>query len=98
MKIQLETNSGWGWKIKDGEVELIDSQPTLRALLKELSARHPENGVTFIDPETNEVDPNEYLVMVNGGSWEFLPQRLETKLSEGDRVSIIRAIEMLGGG
>ena len=49
-----------GWKIKDGEVELTDNQPTLRTLLEELSR--------------------------------------QTKLSEGDRVSIIKSIEMLGGG
>ncbi len=98
MKILLETNLGMGWKIKDGEVELTDNQPTLRTLLEELSRQRPEGKTTFIDPETSEVDPEEYLVMVNGGSWEFLPERLETKLSEGDRVSIIKSIEMLGGG
>ena len=97
MKILLETNLGWGWKSKDGEITLTDSQATLRTLLEELSASYSEGG-TFIDPETNEVDPNEYLVMVNGGSWEFLPERLETKLTEGDRIAIIKSIEMLGGG
>ena len=97
MKILLETNFGWGWESNDGEVELTDSQPTLRALLEELSRRYPEGG-TFIDPETNKVDPDEYLVTVNGGSWEFLPERLETKLNKGDRVAIMKSIEMLGGG
>ena len=98
MKILLETNFGRGWKIKDGEVELTDNQLTLKTLLEELSRQHPEERVTFIDPETNEIDPEEYLVMVNGGSWEFLPERLETKLSAGDRVSIMKSVEMLGGG
>ncbi len=78
-------------------MELADSQPTLRALLEELSKRYPEGGA-FIDPETNEVDPDEYLVTVNGGSWEFLPERLETKLNKVDRVAIMKSIEMLGGG
>ena len=44
------------------------------------------------------MDTDEYLMMLNGGSWEFLPERLETKLKKGDRVSIIKSIEMLGGG
>ena len=97
MKILLETNFGQGWKVMDGDVEIANDQPTLRILLEELSSKS-EGQVTFIDPETDEVDPDEYLIMVNGGSWEFLPERLETRLNQGDRISITKSIEMLGGG
>ena len=97
MKILLETNFGQGWKIRDGDIEIASDQPTLRTLLEELSGKS-EGQVTFIDPDTNEVDPDEYLVMVNGGSWEFLPEHLETSLNQGDPVSITKSIEMLGGG
>ncbi len=114
MKIVVETNLDFGWKIKDnkvetgdarptiktllqeGEVELADAQPTIRSLLQELAREHSK--VIFIDPEINEVDPDEYLVMVNGRNWEFLPQRLETELNDGDRVSITMWLDLLGGG
>ena len=116
MKILVETNLDFGWKIKDGavepkdsrptitallqegEVELEDARPTIRALLEELSREYSKEKVTFIDPETDEVDPEEYLVMVNGRAWEFLPQRLETEIKEGDRVSVTKWLDLLGGG
>ena len=97
MKIILETNFGQGWKIKDGDVEIANVQSTLRTLLEELSGKSGGQA-TFIDSETDEVDPDEYLITVNGGSWEFLPERLETKLNQDDRISITKSIEMLGGG
>jgi len=97
VRIRLETNFDFWGKIKDGEVELKNNQATVRTLLEELAEGYSEE-VIFIDPETNEVDPDEYMVLVNGGEWEFLPERLETRLKEGDRVSVIKWIEILGGG
>jgi len=97
VKIVLETNFDFGGEIEDGEVELKSDHATIRTLLEEL-ARWYSGEVTFINPETDEIDPDEYMVLVNGGEWEFLPERLETKLEEGDRVSITKWVEILGGG
>ncbi len=83
---------------QEGEVELGDPRPTLRTLLEKLSRRYSKGKMIFIDPETNEVDPDEYMVTVNGKTWELLPRRLETELNEGDRVSVSLWLEILGGG
>lgn len=84
--------------LQEGKVELGGARPTLRVLLQALSREYSKGKVTFIDPETNEVDPDEYMVTVNGKAWEFLPQRLDTELNEDDRVSVSIWLELLGGG
>lgn len=84
--------------LQEGKVELEEARPTLRTLLQELSREYSKEKVTFVEPETNEVNPDNYLVTVNGKALEFLPQRLETELNEGDLVSVSLWLEILGGG
>ena len=102
MKIVVETNFNVGGSILERDVglqvDLKSERATIRTLLEELSRKQYEGRIVFIDPETSEVDPTDYSVMVNGAAWEFLPQRLETELIEGDKVSITRWLEILGGG
>ena len=97
MKITLETNFHFPGRVADGEIEVRDGA-TLRNLLEECLVRDSRGKKIFIDPGINEVDPGEYLVMVNGTAWEFLPKRLETELKDGARVSIAMFLEVLGGG
>lgn len=85
-------------RIKGGEVELKDDQATIRTLFEELSRGNSGEKVMSIDPEINEGGPFEYLVMVNDGAWEFLSECLETKLKEGDKVTITMGLRMAGGG
>ena len=85
-------------RIKGGEVELKDDQATIRTLFEELSRGNSGEKVMSIDPEINEGGPFEYLVMVNDGDWEFLSKCQETKLKEGDKVTITMGLRMAGGG
>jgi len=85
-------------RIKGGEVELKDDQATIRTLFEELSRGNSGEKVMSIDPEINEGGPFEYLVMVNDGDWEFLSECQETKLKEGDKVTITMGLRMAGGG
>lgn len=114
MKVTVETNLDFGWEVKaedagthaapvrtmlyQADVELAGRDLSVRALLEGLARSYPHADLSFIDPDTGEVDPEEYLVMVNGTAWEFLPRRLDTGLRDGDRVSLTRYLDLLGGG
>ncbi len=93
----METNFEMRGVFSPGEVALQTRNTTLRTLLEELSDRC-QGRIKFIDPESRDVDPEEYEVLINGCVYQFLPNLLETELNEGDKVSITRWFEPLGGG
>ena len=76
------------------EVELDAEPATLKALLQKLP-QLSGGGIELIDPESEELD-GDYALLVNGHELYTLPQGLETKLKNGDRVEI--AFLMLAGG
>lgn len=80
----------------ESKVGQADAGRTAKSLLQELS-REYSNLISF-HANNDEVDSDEYRVMLNDTDWESFPQRLETKLNEGDRVVIIMWLEPLTGG
>lgn len=97
MKVMVETNFDIIGEFSKEQVELQVPNATLRVLLKELSHRWGGDS-NFIDPQTDELDPVECEVLINGTAYKFLPDGLETKLKDEDSVTIIRWMEALGGG
>lgn len=97
MKVMVETNFDIIGEFSKEQVELPVPNATLRVLLKELSHRWGGDS-NFIDPQTDELDPVECEVLINGTAYKFLPDGLETKLKDEDSVTIIRWMEALGGG
>ena len=85
-------------KIKGGEIELKDDQPTIGVLLEELSKRFSKGKTASIDPKINQEGPFDYLVMVNDRAWKYLSECQEEKLKEGDKVAIAMGLRMAGGG
>lgn len=61
---------------------------TIRGLLEEMSVRFGKDFSRMIfEPETGEV--NRYVrVLVNGRHYSHMPDRLETRLTDGDDVAI----------
>ena len=76
------------------EVDLEAEPATLKALLQKLT-QISGGGIELIDPESAELD-GDYALLVNVHELYTLPQGLETKLKNGDRVEI--AFLMLAGG
>lgn len=79
----------------DNQIELAVDRPTLRSLLEEV-VRKTDGKVQIMDPETNEIDA-EYFVLLNGKESQALPQGLETALHDGDEVGI-GMMHFWGGG
>lgn len=102
MKVVVETNFSVGGTILEKDTQLtVDLSPqhfSLRDLLERLAKEHYEGRIAFIEPDTGQVNTTDYTIMINGATWEFLPERLETKLNKGDKVSITKWLEILGGG
>ncbi len=70
-------------------VEMDVQSPTLRGVLKRLGDEYGEHFRNLIfDPETMEVR-DLYQILVNSRHYKFLPDRLDTRLREGDVVAII---------
>lgn len=73
---------------KSGEMEIEVGNLTIREVLTELSCRY---GKTFkdevFDSETNKVFPQNQ-ILINGRHYRYLANGLDTKLSEGDMLSI----------
>ncbi len=78
--------------VVQGAFEVQDGT-RLRALLELLSQR---SRITLIDPSSKKVSMGDFGITVNGKAAQFLPQGLETPLSEDDEVRI--AIMPLAGG
>ena len=69
-------------------LEMEIERATLRGLLGDLSGRFGEGFKDLMfDPKTNEV--NDHIrVLVNGRHYNYLPEKLDTQLEEGDEVSL----------
>ena len=72
-----------------GVIEAEVEGETLRALLTFLAAAYKKAGVDFepINPRTNDMD-EDYDVLINGNNYITLPNRLDTKLEDGDKVKL----------
>ena len=95
MRIRLKANFDIDNIFARGEIELDGQTATVRTLLDELSHKC-QHRVSFIDPESGDVDFADYEILVNGTGCSFLPKRLDTELHDGDQVEIIMIA--LGGG
>ena len=96
MKVMLNTNFYVDGVSDHGYLEL-EAGATLMDLLQALSKRCQDDS-KFIIPETNQVDPDEYSIHVNQTALDYLPRGLETVLNDGDLVSVIYWMDVLGGG
>jgi len=68
----------------NADLEMEMEYATIRGLLVELSSKYGEDfRDEFLDPETLEIK-RHYLLLVNGRHYLDLPDRLDTRLSEGD--------------
>ncbi len=97
MKLVVKTNFGLGGSSGNASVELNLEHPTLRDVLVNISNEY-QKGRPLFDHETNEVDSQEYSVLLNGTYYRFLPDKLLTLLAEGDEVQVFQWFELLGGG
>ncbi|MBI4331176.1 MAG: hypothetical protein HY673_07845 [Chloroflexi bacterium] len=97
MKVRVKISRSGGAQEKTDTVELDLANPTLKTVLERVS-RDYENGGRLFNPETGDVDSEGYTVLLNGSAYQFLPQKLQTPLSEGDEVQLFRWFELLGGG
>jgi len=72
-----------------GVIEAEVEGETLRALLTFLAEAYKKAGVDFepINPRTNDMD-EDYDVLINGNNYITLPNRLDTKLEDGDKVKL----------
>lgn len=76
-------------------IELPRPEATLRELFETLTGM-ASGPVDYLEPETGELNTEDYQVEVNGRPFEGLKEGLDYLLQEGDRVSIY--IMPIGGG
>ena len=75
----------------DSDTTEVETQSvTLRDLLIELSKKYP--NVTFFHKDRDEVHIN-FFVELNGQMHDYIPDELDTRLKEGDKVEIYEAGE-----
>ena len=97
MKVVVESNFDLWGEFEEHEVDLPESSPTLRVLLEEVS-RNADGEFRIIDPERDDIDPFAYQVFIRGSAYQLLPDRLETRLREGEKISVMKWMDTLGGG
>ena len=97
MKVKVDSNFEIRGIFGSSEVELEGGEATLRDLLEVLS-QMCGGRIVFVDPQTGEVDPDDFGIHVNGSSFQLLPQKVNTRLHDGDRVSLTMYLAPLGGG
>lgn len=95
MRILLKSNFEVAGIFEKGYIEMSGSDITLRQLLDELS-RKTGGTMEIVSQKTREVNPEDFSIALNGLEYPFLPQRLDTRLREGDVVDV--TITVLGGG
>ena len=79
----------------NSEVEIEIENGSIKNLIEELSLRYGEGlNNEFFDAKTKGVK-QYYHILVNGRSYLELPDRLETKMKEGDVVALFPPV---GGG
>ncbi len=97
MRVMVQDNLDTYDQFLDREFDLEGDMATIRDLLMAVTAR--SGGLyQMISSATNDVEPSEYMVLLRGSAYQFLPERLETELREGDKVRILRAMDMMSGG
>jgi molybdopterin converting factor small subunit len=79
----------WPDARQKGFVEIDLEGDTLRVLLEEIGIRYKQVNLDFepICRETNDLK-QEYDMLVNGKNWALLTKGLDTKLQDGDEISI----------
>ncbi len=97
MKVVVESNFELWGEFQKQEIEMPGASPTLRALLEEVS-RNADGEFRIIDPERDDIDPFAYQVFIRGSAYQLLPDRLETRLREGEKISVMKWMDTLGGG
>jgi hypothetical protein len=97
MRVVVESNFDLWGEFEKREVELPEASPTLRTLLEEIS-RSAQGEYQLIDSESDDVDPFAYQVFLRGSAYQLLPDRLETRLREGEKISVMKWMDTLGGG
>lgn len=71
----------------------VKAPVTLREVLKELESR---TKTGLVDRHSGEVDTQTFAIFLNGLEYQFLPQRLDTRLRDGDEVRV-NVLQMAGG-
>lgn len=75
-----------------GVLEMEMEDATIRGVLSDLAERFGQEFRDLIfDPKTKNLS-NHIRVLVNGRHYNHLPNRLDTKLKEGDEVSLFPTI------
>ncbi|HME43283.1 MAG TPA: hypothetical protein VKF36_09380 [Syntrophorhabdales bacterium] len=79
----------WPEAREEGVCEAEVEGDTLRALLTTLAEAYKKAGVDFepINPRTNDMD-EDYDVLVNDKNYVTIPDGLNAKLKDGDRVKL----------
>jgi molybdopterin converting factor small subunit len=79
----------WPEAREKGVAEMDVEGETVRALLTALSEAYKKAGVDFepINHKRNDMD-EDYDVLINGKNYYATPDRLDTKLKDGDRVKV----------
>lgn len=97
MRVVVESNFDLWGEYTQKEMEIEGQEVKLEDLLQAITKA--SNGrYQIIDPQTGEVDPFDYAVFLKGCAYQLLPQRLQTRLSEGDKVLVTKWMDILGGG
>ncbi|MFC2013960.1 MoaD/ThiS family protein [Chloroflexota bacterium] len=78
------------------EEHLETQSTTLGGLLDELSHKYSVKEVEFFDNDRGEIC-FDCDVILNGQSFQILPDGLDTKLRDSDRVEIIKLSILQGG-
>lgn len=81
-------------KVMDGKavLEIEIEKATIKDVLKDLSENFDQDfREAIIDPKTQEVN-SLIRVLVNGRHYQYLPNRLNTELKEGDEVALFPPI------
>jgi molybdopterin converting factor small subunit len=79
----------WPDAREKGVIEVEVECETLRALLTTVAEAYKQAGVDFvpINPKTNDMD-EDYDVLINDKNYTTIPNGLNTKLQDGDRVKL----------
>ncbi len=95
MKIHIESNFVVPGLGKEENVSIGGDGMTLRQLLEELSQRAP-TPIEYVRPGAKTLNPDDWHVEINNVPYLDCPERLETRLKDGDTVTI--NIQAMGGG
>ena len=95
MRIQIKSNFFVPGIEKEDSVDMEQSQMSLREFLETLSKMAP-TPVEYVRPGADRLDPDDWEVDINGIPYQHHRDRLETRLKDGDTVTI--RVMAFGGG